>query len=40
LELGGKDGTEPFEEIGHSADARMLLEKYHVGDLDPKVEIH
>ena len=36
LELAGQDGTEAFEEIGHSQDARDLLEKLLVGTLDAK----
>ncbi|KAI7857990.1 cytochrome b5-like heme/steroid binding domain-containing protein, partial [Circinella umbellata] len=37
MDEGGRDATEAFEDIGHSDDARELLEKYYVGDLDPKV---
>lgn len=33
LELGGQDATEAFEEVGHSADARKLLEGFQVGFL-------
>ncbi|KAG2218549.1 hypothetical protein INT45_006310, partial [Circinella minor] len=39
MDEGGRDATEAFEDIGHSDDARELLEKYYVGDLDPKVNI-
>ncbi|KAI9260584.1 hypothetical protein BDA99DRAFT_512515 [Phascolomyces articulosus] len=38
LDEGGRDATESFEDIGHSDDARKLLEKYYIGDLDPKVK--
>lgn len=31
----GKDATEDFEDAGHSQDARDLMEKYLVGELDP-----
>ncbi|KAI8340920.1 cytochrome b5 protein [Chlamydoabsidia padenii] len=30
----GKDATVSFEDIGHSSDAREILEKYHIGELD------
>ncbi|XP_026669595.1 cytochrome b5-like isoform X2 [Ceratina calcarata] len=33
LEQGGKDSTEAFEDIGHSSDARELLETFKIGDL-------
>ncbi|KAG7197851.1 hypothetical protein KM043_001663 [Ampulex compressa] len=33
LEQGGKDGTEPFENIGHSSDARQMMEPYKIGEL-------
>ncbi|KAI9490378.1 cytochrome b5-like heme/steroid binding domain-containing protein [Zychaea mexicana] len=37
LDEGGRDATESFEDIGHSDDARELLKKYLVGELDEKV---
>lgn len=33
LEQAGKDGTEPFEDIGHSTDARQMMEPYKIGEL-------
>ncbi|XP_015181349.1 PREDICTED: cytochrome b5 isoform X2 [Polistes dominula] len=33
LEHAGKDGTEPFEDIGHSSDARAMMEPYKIGEL-------
>ncbi|KAI7861916.1 cytochrome b5 [Spinellus fusiger] len=30
----GKDVTEAFEDIGHSTDARDIMEKYYVGELE------
>ncbi|KAL9537246.1 hypothetical protein MBANPS3_011949 [Mucor bainieri] len=30
----GKDATEAFEDIGHSDEARKILEKYLIGTLD------
>ncbi|CAG5115587.1 unnamed protein product [Candidula unifasciata] len=35
LEQAGADATESFEDVGHSADARDLMESYYVGDLHP-----
>lgn len=31
----GKDAKEDFEDAGHSQDARDIMEKYFVGELDP-----
>ncbi|KAJ9584043.1 hypothetical protein L9F63_021620 [Diploptera punctata] len=33
LEQAGKDGTEAFEDVGHSTDAREMMKKYKIGDL-------
>lgn len=33
LEQAGKDGSEPFEDVGHSSDARELMEKYKIGEI-------
>ncbi|XP_019629801.1 PREDICTED: cytochrome b5-like isoform X1 [Branchiostoma belcheri] len=33
LEQSGKDGTEAFEDVGHSEDARELMENYLIGEL-------
>lgn len=40
LEIAGGDGTEDFEDVGHSTDARQLMEKYKIGELhdDDKVQ--
>ncbi|CDS12559.1 hypothetical protein LRAMOSA04753 [Lichtheimia ramosa] len=35
IDEGAKDATGPFEDVGHSPDARELLEKYYLGDVDP-----
>uniref|UniRef100_UPI00358F9C8C cytochrome b5-like n=1 Tax=Myxine glutinosa TaxID=7769 RepID=UPI00358F9C8C len=35
LEQTGRDCTEIFESIGHSLDARLLAEKYVIGELHP-----
>ncbi|KAG2196601.1 hypothetical protein INT46_008347 [Mucor plumbeus] len=34
LDEAGKDATESFEDIGHSDEAREILEKYLIGTLD------
>jgi len=31
LEQGGQDSTESFEDVGHSEDARELMEDYFIG---------
>ena len=33
LEKAGGDSTEDFEDVGHSTDARTLMEKYKIGEL-------
>ncbi|KAI3377906.1 hypothetical protein L3Q82_009035 [Scortum barcoo] len=33
LEQGGADATESFEDVGHSTDAREMLEQYYIGEL-------
>lgn len=37
LEEGAKDATGAFEDVGHSPDARELLVKYYLGEVDPEV---
>jgi len=34
LEQAGKDGTEHFEDVGHSTDARTMMKEYLVGELN------
>ncbi|KAI8063160.1 cytochrome b5 [Gongronella butleri] len=34
LDEAGKDATESFEDIGHSDEAREILSKYLIGELD------
>ncbi|CAO3681871.1 unnamed protein product [Umbelopsis ramanniana] len=34
LDEGAKDATESFEDVGHSDEARELLEKYYIGEVD------
>ena len=33
----GQDGTEQFEDVGHSTDARSLLDDYYIGDVHPVI---
>uniref|UniRef100_A0A1B0FUZ3 Cytochrome b5 n=2 Tax=Lutzomyia longipalpis TaxID=7200 RepID=A0A1B0FUZ3_LUTLO len=32
-DVAGKDASEDFEDVGHSADARKIMKKYKIGDL-------
>ncbi|CAH8574489.1 unnamed protein product [Schistosoma turkestanicum] len=31
----GDYGTEPFEDVGHSSDAREIMEQYYIGEIAP-----
>ncbi|XP_045474015.1 cytochrome b5-like [Harmonia axyridis] len=33
LEQAGRDATDPFEDVGHSSDARELMAKYKIGEV-------
>lgn len=33
LELAGRDATESFEDVGHSSDARQMMEPYKIGEI-------
>ena len=33
MEQAGRDSTENFEDVGHSTDAREMMEKYFIGDI-------
>ncbi|KAI9491375.1 cytochrome b5-like heme/steroid binding domain-containing protein [Zychaea mexicana] len=35
IDEGARDATGPFDDVGHSEDARELLDKYYIGDVDP-----
>ncbi|GFN93009.1 cytochrome b5 [Plakobranchus ocellatus] len=35
IEEAGRDATEAFEDVGHSTDARELMQDYFIGDLHP-----
>ncbi|XWS76832.1 hypothetical protein CRYUN_Cryun01aG0211500 [Craigia yunnanensis] len=34
LAASGKDATEDFEDVGHSDDAKEMMEKYYIGEVD------
>ncbi|OIT31983.1 PREDICTED: cytochrome b5-like [Nicotiana attenuata] len=34
LTATGKDATDDFEDVGHSDDAREMMKKYYVGEID------
>jgi len=36
LEQAGQDSSESFEDVGHSSDARDMLNDYYIGDLHPE----
>ncbi|CAO3625232.1 unnamed protein product [Cunninghamella blakesleeana] len=40
LDEAGKDATESFEDIGHSDEAREILEGYLIGELDETSKVH
>ncbi|KDP28439.1 hypothetical protein JCGZ_14210 [Jatropha curcas] len=31
-----KDATDDFQDVGHSKDAKELMKKYYIGDIEPK----
>ncbi|OWR50501.1 Cytochrome b5 type B [Danaus plexippus plexippus] len=35
LEYAGKDGTQAFEDVHHSEDAREIMKKFKIGTLPP-----
>ncbi|KAL3507343.1 hypothetical protein ACH5RR_032725 [Cinchona calisaya] len=35
LEAAGKDASEKFEDAGHGSAARLMLDEYYVGEIDP-----
>ncbi|KAG2191028.1 hypothetical protein INT46_006364 [Mucor plumbeus] len=36
LDEGAKDATAAFDDVGHTDDARELLVKYYIGEVDPE----
>lgn len=39
IDEGAKDATTAFDDVGHSDDARAMLEQYYIGDVDSAVSI-
>ena len=39
LDVGGQDATEPFEDVGHSDEAREILDGLLVGKLKRVVRV-
>lgn len=39
LDVGGQDSTEAFEDVGHSDEAREILEGLYVGKLERRVRL-
>ncbi|KAK9375910.1 cytochrome b5-like heme/steroid binding domain-containing protein [Lipomyces chichibuensis] len=37
LDVGGLDATDAFEDVGHSEEARKILDELCIGELDPSV---
>ena len=37
IDVAGQDGTEAFEDVGHSDEAREILEGLYIGDLKRQV---
>mmetsp|Transcript_11789 Transcript_11789/g.20498 ORF Transcript_11789/g.20498 Transcript_11789/m.20498 type:complete len:127 (+) Transcript_11789:79-459(+) len=35
LDATGRDSTQDFEDVGHSQEARKMLDKYYVGEYQP-----
>ncbi|KAL8106221.1 cytochrome b5-like [Apium graveolens] len=35
LQVAGEDGSEEFESAGHGSAARLMLDEYYVGEIDP-----
>lgn len=33
MDVGGQDATEPFEDVGHSDEAREILDGLKIGEL-------
>ncbi|XP_016986980.1 cytochrome b5 isoform X1 [Drosophila rhopaloa] len=34
VDVAGRDATKDFNDVGHSSEAREMLKKYYIGDLD------
>lgn len=40
LTAAGKDASEEFEEAGHGSAARLMLDEFYVGEIDPSSNIN
>ncbi|PIN11260.1 Cytochrome b5 [Handroanthus impetiginosus] len=38
LGQAGKDASEEFEDVGHGSAARLMLDEYYVGEVDPSIK--
>ncbi|XP_070048224.1 cytochrome b5, seed isoform-like [Nicotiana tomentosiformis] len=38
LAAAGKDASEEFEEAGHGSAARLMLDEFYVGEIDPSTK--
>ncbi|KAL8486840.1 hypothetical protein ACS0TY_023045 [Phlomoides rotata] len=38
LGQAGKDGSEEFEDVGHGSAARLMLDEFYVGEIDPNTK--
>ena len=39
VESAGRDATEAFVDVGHSTDAKELLQGYYIGDVHPDDQV-
>lgn len=37
--LVGKDASQEFEDVGHGSAARLMLDEFYVGELDPNSKV-
>ncbi|KAG8369678.1 hypothetical protein BUALT_Bualt14G0038800 [Buddleja alternifolia] len=38
LTAAGKDASEEFEDVGHGSAARLMLDEFYVGEVDPSIK--
>ncbi|KAH6809119.1 hypothetical protein C2S51_026902 [Perilla frutescens var. frutescens] len=38
LAAAGKDASEEFEDVGHGSAARLMLDEFYVGEMDPSIK--
>ncbi|KAL0349157.1 UNVERIFIED_CONTAM: cytochrome, seed isoform [Sesamum angustifolium] len=39
LAAAGKDASEEFEDVGHGSAARLMLDEFYVGEIDPSINL-